>query len=96
MATFSSLERIAYIKRRPGTYTAPVTYTDENGNEVNEEMIVGGNNGFVLSGYPSFKKLTSQQKKVKDIAHQCGIKPGIDKAKLRGKMIECVGPKMRK
>ena len=39
--------------------------------------------------------MTSQQKKMKDVVEECGIRKGITKKELQIKMVECVGPKMR-
>ena len=73
-----------YIKRRPKAYMAK-----------DAAYIVGGNRGFVLSSLPSDYPITPQQKKVRDVAHGCGIKKGMKKAELQKAMVDCVGPKMR-
>ncbi len=74
-----------YVKRRPRPYKArDAAYT------------VGGNGGWVLASRPGPYPITSQQKKVRNVAADCGIKKGISKADLQKKMVDCVGPKMRK
>jgi hypothetical protein len=57
---------------------------------------VGGNAGFYIAARPRPYPMTPQQKKVKSVAIDCGIKPGISKADLQRAMVDCVGPKMRK
>lgn len=52
--------------------------------------------GYVLAKYPRDYPMTSQQRKVRDTARDCGIKSGISRNDLITKMIDCVGPKMRK
>lgn len=56
----------------------------------------GGNNGFYIAALPRPYPMTSQQRKVKSTAVDCGIARGISKADLQRKMVDCVGPKMRK
>jgi hypothetical protein len=46
--------------------------------------------GYVLAKYPRDYPLTSQQKKVRDAAHACGIKKGISRNDLITKMIDCI------
>lgn len=82
--TVISVSKFFYVKSRPKAYKAR-----------DAAYIVGGNAGAVLAAYPSPYPLTSQQKKVKSVAEECGIKAGISKAELQKKMKECVGPKMR-
>lgn len=72
-------------KRRPKVYKAR-----------DAAYPVGGNPGYYIASRPRPYPMTSQQKKVSDVARDCGIKPGISKADLQTKMKECVGPKMRK
>lgn len=79
-----SLSSIAYLKSRPKRYKAR-----------DAAFAVGGNGGAVIAMRPGPYPLTPQQKKVKTVAADCGIKPGISKADLQTKMVECVGPKMR-
>jgi len=57
---------------------------------------VGGNAGFYIAARPRPYPMTPQQKKVKTVAIDCGIKPGVSKADLQRAMVDCVGPKMRK
>lgn len=71
-------------KRRPSRYKAR-----------DAAFAVGGNAGFYIASRPRPYPLTRQQAKVKDVARDCGIKPGITKSELMTKMVECVGPKMR-
>lgn len=72
-------------KRRPRVYKAR-----------DAAYAVGGNPGYYIASRPRPYPMTRQQAKVKDVAQECGIKPGISKADLQMKMKECVGPKMRK
>lgn len=71
-------------KRRPSQYRA-----------VDAPYPVGGNAGFYIASRPRPYPLTSQQRKVRDVASTCGIKKGMDKRALMTAMVECVGPKMR-
>jgi hypothetical protein len=57
---------------------------------------VGGNRGYYIASLPRPYPMTSQQRKVANVADECGIKPGISKSDLMSKMKSCVGPKMRK
>jgi len=58
----------------------------------------GGNRGGYIAWLPREYPMTPQQRKVAvaNVAHECGIKPGMSKADLQKAMVECVGPKMRK
>lgn len=55
----------------------------------------GGKKGFYIYSAPKKYPLTDQQKKLKRILKECGIKKGISKAELQKAMVDCVGPKMR-
>lgn len=52
--------------------------------------------GYVLAKFPRDYPMTSPQRKVSTVAKDCGIKKGISRNDLVTKMIDCVGPKMRK
>ncbi len=80
-----SLSSVAYLKSRPKRYKAK-----------DAAYAVGGNGGAVIAMRPGPYPLTSQQRRVKDVASKCGIKPGISKAALQKAMVDCVGPAMRK
>ena len=80
-----SLSGYSAPKRRPKRYKAR-----------DAAFAVGGNNGYYIAALPKPYPMTAQQRKVKSVAVDCGIKPGISKADLQNKMIDCVGPKMRK
>lgn len=82
--TVINVKKFFYVKSRPKSYKAR-----------DAAYAVGGNRGAVLAAYPTPYPLTSQQRKVKTVADECGIKPGISKSELQKKMVECVGPKMR-
>lgn len=72
-------------KRRPSSYKArDAAYT------------VGGNRGYYIAALPRPYPMTAQQRKVANVANECGITKGISKADLQRKMKECVGPKMRR
>lgn len=71
-------------KRRPKAYKAR-----------DAAYVVGGNPGYYIASRPRPYPLTRQQAKVRDVARDCGIKPGISKADLQRAMKECVSPKMR-
>ncbi len=72
-------------KRRPKAYKAR-----------DAAYVVGGNRGFYIASLPRAYPRTSQQTKIARVAAECGIKKGIKKADLQMKMVDCVGPKMRK
>lgn len=59
-------------------------------------MTVGGHKGIIIVNAPRPYPRTSQQRKVANVASECGIKKGINRRELRQKMIDCVGPKLRK
>lgn len=80
-----SISQFTAPKRRPKAYKAR-----------DAAYIVGGNAGFYIASRPRPYPMTPQQKRVKNVAEECGIKSGIKKADLQTKMKECVGPKMRK
>jgi len=71
------------LKRRPARYKAR-----------DAAYPTGGNRGSYIAWLPRDYPMTSQQRKVRDVAHECGIKPGMKKAELQKAMVECVGPKM--
>ena len=66
-------------KRRPKAYKAS-----------DAAYQVGGNPGYYIAALPRPYPITSQQKKVREAAHACGIKPGISKKDLQTKMKECI------
>lgn len=74
--------KVGYVKRRPRPHRL-------------EDITTRQHSGFVLASYPRPYPLTRMQKKVKDVAAECGIKTGISRRDLIHKMIDCVGPKMR-
>lgn len=78
------LTGLVYKKKRPSRYKAK-----------DAAYAVGGHGGGHVAFFPKDYPLTSQQKKVKDVAEKCGIKSGISKSELQTKMKECVGPAMR-
>lgn len=80
-----SLSDFSQPKRRPKSYKAR-----------DAAYPVGGNKGYYIAALPRDYPLTPQQKKVKNVAEECGIKPGISKADLQTKMKSCVSAKMRK
>ena len=82
MAVFNNLPNSMYMKQRPRSYQS-------------DGMTVGGNSGWVLSSKPKKYPITSQQEKVRDAAHKCGIKTGMSRSNLRKAMVDCVGPVMR-
>jgi len=71
-------------KRRPKAYRA-----------VDAAFQTGGNAGFYIASRPRPYPKTPQQRKVANVAHECGIHAGISKRELQEKMVSCVGPKMR-
>jgi hypothetical protein len=50
----------------------------------------------VLAWRPSAYPKTPQQVRAGNVARECGIHKGINRAALREAMIKCVGPKMRR
>jgi len=83
MAIISLTGAFTAPKRRPASYQA-------------DGMTVGGNRGYYIASLPRPYPKTSQQRKVSNVASECGIHKGISRRELREKMINCVGPKMRK
>lgn len=80
-----SLSGYSAPKRRPAAYKASdAPYT------------VGGNNGYYIAALPAPYPKTTQQRRVSTVAAECGIHKGIKKSELMTKMVDCVGPKMRK
>ena len=75
--------KIGYVKRRPKPHKL-------------EGITTRQHSGFVLAMYPAKYPKTAPQKKVSNVAAECGIKKGISRRDLVTKMIDCVGPKMRK
>jgi len=59
-------------------------------------MTVGGHSGLYIANRPRAYPRTAPQRRVASVAAECGIKKGISRRDLRQKMIDCVGPKMRK
>lgn len=72
-------------KRRPKQYRA-----------VDAPFPVGGNAGFYIASRPRPYPLTAQQRRVRTVAAECGIKKGMDKRTLMSTMVDCVGPHMRR
>jgi hypothetical protein len=85
MAIISLSGAFTAPKRRPKTYKAR-----------DAAYQVGGNRGYYIASLPRSYPMTSQQRKVANVASECGIRPGISKSDLMNKMKDCVGPKMRK
>lgn len=83
MTVYKNLPSGFVLKERPGEY-------------VSDGMTVGGNKGFVISRAPKEYPITAQQLKVRNVARECGIHKGMDRASLRKAMIDCVGPKLEK
>lgn len=79
MAVISLAGAFTAPKRRPKAYKAS-----------DAAYQVGGNRGYYIAALPRDYPLTSQQKKVRDAAHSCGIKPGISKKVLQTAMKECI------
>lgn len=79
MAVFNGVPPGFYVKSRPTTYEAS-----------DAAYPTGGNSGMVLARMPNDYPLNSQQRKVKDAAEACGIKPGISKSELQEKMKNCI------
>ena len=75
--------KIGYIKRRPKAHKL-------------EDIMTTQHAGFVLAMMPAHYPITAPQRKVRNVAGECGIKKGISRRDLVHKMIDCVGPKMRK
>jgi hypothetical protein len=80
-----SLSGYSNPKRRPRAYKAR-----------DAAYVTGGNNGYYIAALPTPYPKTPQQQKVSRVAAECGIHKGIKKSELQQKMVECVGPKMRK
>lgn len=82
MAVFKSLTGY-YIKNRPGPHRLEGTTTHRHA-------------GFVLSRLPKDYPITAQQKRVRDAARECGIKPGMSRSALVTAMKTCIPEKLRK
>lgn len=80
MAVFKSLTGF-YIKNRPGPHRLEGITTKRHA-------------GFVLARMPSAYPMTSQQKKVRDAAHSCGIKTGMSRSALVTAMKTCIPGKV--
>jgi len=80
-----SLRGFTALKSRPKAYKAR-----------DAAYAVGDNPGYYIAARPRKYPRTPQQRKVAQIAAECGIKKGISKADLMKAMRDCVGPKMRK
>jgi len=80
-----SMSAFTAPKRRPSVYKAR-----------DAAYAVGGNPGYYIAARPRPYPMTAQQRKVSNVARECGISAGIKKADLQTKMKDCVGPKMRK
>lgn len=83
MALISLAGAFTAPKRRPKVYKAK-----------DAPYSVGGNRGYYIASLPRPYPLTSQQKKVKGVARDCGIHAGVSKSALMKAMVDCVGPKM--
>ena len=80
-----SLSGIFFPKRRPKQYRA-----------VDAPYAVGGNKGYYIASFPRAYPISGPQRKVKNVATECGIHSGISKRELMTAMKECVGPRMRR
>ena len=80
-----SLSGIMSPRRRPKQYRAH-----------DAPYAVGGNKGWYMSSFPRAYPVTSQQRKVKDVASACSIRSGMSKSALMTAMKECVGPRMKR
>lgn len=85
MAIISLSGAYSAPKRRPKTYKAR-----------DAAYPTGGNRGYYIAALPRPYPLTRQQSKVKEVAKSCGLKKGMSKGDLQNKMVDCVGPAMRK
>jgi len=83
MTVIKSLSGIYSPRRRPIRYRAR-----------NAPYAVGGNKGFYIAALPRAYPKTAQQRRVADVARQCGIRKGMDKSTLMTAMKDCVGPAM--
>jgi len=79
------LSGMVYKKRRPGRYKAK-----------DAAFAVGGHKGGYVAFFPRAYPTNAPQRKVREVARKCGIKPGISKSELQKLMVECVGPAMAK
>lgn len=75
--------KVGYMKRRPRAHKLDDIMTKQHA-------------GMVLAHMPSPYPITAPQRKVRTVAAECGIKKGISRRDLIHKMIDCVGPKLRK
>ena len=80
-----SLSGIMSPRRRPKQYRA-----------VDAPYAVGGNKGYYMASFPRAYPMTLQQRRVRDVARECGIRSGMSKRELMTQMKECVGPGMKR
>ncbi len=85
MAIISLSGAFTAPKRRPKAYRA-----------VDAPFSVGGNKGFYIASLPRPYPATPQQRKVRTVAEECGIKKGMSKSDLMNKMVSCVKPALKK
>lgn len=83
MAIISLSGAFSAPKRRPKSYKAR-----------DAAYPTGGNRGYYIAALPRPYPITSQQRKVRDAARACGIKPGISKQALQTAMKECIPGKV--
>lgn len=84
MAVISLAGAFSAPKRRPKQYKAR-----------DGAYPVGGNRGYYIAALPRPYPMTTQQRKVANVARECGIRPGISKSALMTAMKDCVSQKMR-
>ena len=85
MAIISLSGAFTAPKRRPKAYRA-----------VDAPYMVGGNRGYYIAALPRPYPINAPQRKVRNVAAECGIKKGISKRDLMNAMKDCVSTQMRK
>lgn len=83
MAVLSGIQEAYYLKVSPRAHKL-------------EDMTTKSHGKLVLAKRPKEYPMTSQQRKIKNVARECGIKPGISRGELVKSMRDCVGPKLAK
>ena len=78
-----NFKTVGYLKSRPKAHKLEGITTKQHA-------------GMVIASNPKAYPINAAQKKVREVATACGIKPGISRAALVKAMRDCVGPKMKK
>ena len=81
------------IKSLSGLYTVPKHRPKPHRLE---GITTRQHSGWYMASLPRKYPLTSQQRRVRDVAKSCGIHKGMTRGSLVKAMVDCVGPTLRK